>query len=257
VWERGRGSWRLASHEDVGPDGSTRTLTVDRTQSRVGAGEAAIPRVHCADARAHVVAAAPAEPPPLVLGASGLATLGPVGLARLDLGARFAGEDCTSAGADAEGACVVQMVAVIGASAALVGAAASVWAGCVVPNPVVIATCISATAAFTSASTALAVTSNAYQDCRDKALAPKPCSCPAAPTDVRVDGTAGAAAAPLALDCAEPSAPSGGSGGGGGEPAGGTGNGYWAEFCEYIDHYDQYGNYLYTSDLTCRIVWIE
>jgi hypothetical protein len=257
VWERGRGSWRLASHEDASADGATRTVVVDRAHLRRDQGAGAIPRVHCADARTGVVPAAPAEPSPLVAGATGLGALGPIGPARLELAARFAAEDCTGSDQEAEAACTTQMVAVVSAGAAVVGAAAGVWLGCVVPTPVVVATCIQAMTGLTTASAALALATSAYEDCRAGVKAPQACSsCPANPMDVRAVGTTSPAAAPLALDCAEPSAPSGGGGGGGGQPTG-SGNGYWAEICEYLEHYDEDGNYLYTSDLTCRVVWIS
>ncbi|MDF1505761.1 hypothetical protein PYV61_22610, partial [Roseisolibacter sp. H3M3-2] len=198
-----------------------------------------LPRVACADPRAATVR-------------DGAGTGAPVGLARLELAARASADDCMASDEEAEGACIVQAMAVVGASAGVVAAATAVWTACVVPSPVVVATCAGAVATFTSVSTALAVATNAYHECKEAAKAPKPCDCPAQGADALTGGTADPLAAHSALDCAAP--PAEGGGGGGGQPAGG--GGYWMEICEYVEHYDDDGNYLYTSDLRCRVEWV-
>jgi hypothetical protein len=250
-WERGSGSWRLVSHEDVAVGGATRTFAVDRSGLR-DVGEA-LPRVRCENTSADVV--------PAVAAASVGTEVGPVGLARLELAARFGAEECTPTDEEAEAACGALLVASIGAAAGATAAAAGMWLACMPPAVVTALPCLQATATFTGTAATAAVAAHAYQECRQKAKAPKPCSCPAQPTTELVAGalTAGTllpATAPLALDCDPPAPPTGGGNGGeggGGSPGGGTGR--WVEICRYTDYYDGDGRYLYTVDHGCEIVW--
>ncbi len=274
VWERRRASWQLVSQEDVASGGATQTLAVDRAGVRRASDDAPVPRVRCRDASAQIVPATVARVGAVaVTAANGLTAalrtpLGPVGgLAGLEFAAAtgLATEECSPA-ADAEAACAVQMAAMIGAGAALAGASAAVWTACVSPAVVVVAPCVAAVSALTAASAALAVATDAYQECRDKALTPTPCGCPATPTSpaqlvspvaaiADQDGAPRLRTAPFAIDCTQPPPPTGGGGGGGGD--GGGGGGYWIVICVYTDHYDEYGNYLYTVEEGCRTEYVE
>ena len=271
VWERRRASWQLVSHEDAATAGATQSVAVDRGAVHRAVGDLAVPRVRCGDPTARIVPTATGIATPEAAGlAAALGTsLGPIGVAGLELAGatRLAAEECPPA-EDADAACAVQMATMIGAGAAVVGAAAGVWAGCVSPAVVVVATCTAAITALTSASATLAVATDAYQECRDKRSAPVPCSCPTPPPTspaqlvspagmlASVAGAARPLAAPFAIDCTEPPPPTG-SGGGGGGDGGGGGGGYWIEICVYTDYYDEYGNYLYSVQEGCRAEWVE
>ncbi|GLC24004.1 hypothetical protein [Roseisolibacter agri] len=269
-WARHRGSWRLVSQEDVAVgDGSRRTLAVDRSALARAAGDEVLPRVSCANPKPGYV-----PPSPVVAAVrEGVAApwsvgLGPVGLAGLELAGafRFAAEEtCTATEEEAEAACAMKLIALVGATTSFVGLAASAIAACTPPAVITGLPCITAAAAATGAYATMLIALDAYLDCKLLASAPQPCSCTT--TGIAADGagTADGApasrrdptlppAAPLALDCTEPEAPATGGGGGGqtGEPA----PGHWATVCTYIDYYDEWGDYMYTEFLGCKVVWI-
>ena len=271
-WARYRGSWRLVSQEDVAVgDGATRTLAVDRSGLARGQDDV-LPRVGCADPKSGYVPPSPvAASVREGIAAPWSAGLGPVGLARMEFAGafRFAAEEmCTPTEEEAEAACAVEAALVAAASASVVAAAASVWAACTTPIVVTIAPCLQAGSAMTAATIALAISITNYQECKRKALEPKPCICMIKPpiADADVAGVAGGGtatiggaplpvAAPFALDCTEPEPPATGGGGGGGETTEPT-PGHWATVCTNIDHYDEWGDYMYTEFLGCKVVWI-
>lgn len=266
VWERRRGSWTLVSQEDAA-GGESRTVSVDRSGLRRTVGDGVLPRVRCADPRSGIVAegapaggAASRTPPALTSGTEGLAALGPVGAARRSLDARVAAEQCTPTEAEAEAACHMQLIAMVGASSALAGATAAAWAACITPAAMTIAPCVAAASAIVTAQAALLAAVDAYDRCKTQARAPKPCGCLA--SVVQADaGTprpvTAPASAPVALDCSSPPPSGGGGGGNGGGGSGGGGGGHWVEICNYVDYYDEDGLYLYTEYLGCQIKWVQ
>lgn len=269
-WARHRGSWRLLSQEDVAVGtGATRTLAVDRSALARVAGDDVLPRVGCADAKSGYV------PPSPVAAAvrEGIAApwsvgLGPVGLARLEFAGafRFAAEEmCTPTEEEAEAACAMKLIALVGATTSFVGLAATAIAACTPPAVITGLPCITAAAAATGAYATMLIALDAFLDCKMLASAPQPCSCTTTGTAADVARNADGApayrgdptlppAARFGLDCTEPDAPPTGGGGSGGtsEPA----PGHWARICTYEDHYDEWGEFLYSEFLGCTDVWI-
>lgn len=275
-WERRRGNWQLRSQEFVDvASGTSGAITIEHVGRRAAENDAPVPVVHCADPRTGYV------PPVTRAVASG----GSATRWQGDLGSSLAGGllvppaaaltagMCTPTDEAAEAACVAELLKMT-AAASVAGVAATVmYTACVVPTPLIVPTCLAATFGYTGTAALFEVARLAYVECKQRAKAPVPCSCPiamdrsGAPPALMGAGadddsarSAGGAAddpgAPVALECGATPPPGGGGGGGTGAPPSGGGGGY-IEICSYTDHYDGNGNYLYTEAHGCRAQWVQ